>query len=1277
MAKRTLPLFVSLAALVVGLLFAGPGVSANDGDDDTPNIPERRELVYPNLGSHLDEVVASYEQGQQSEREAAEQGVVSQNGSIAVTIYLSGNVSAVEDFLDDNGASVRNVGEDYIEAYVPVSLLGQASQQDGVTRIREIIPPQPMFGNVTSQGVDAHMATAWHTAGYRGGGVKVGIIDSGFYGWQSLQGVELPNSVAGVRCYTDIGVYSSDLAVCDDKDLGEHGTAVAEAIIDIAPEATLYIADPASKGDLREIVDWMASQGVQVINMSLGFTFDGPGDGTSPSSRSPLRAVDRAVNSGIIWANAAGNEAQKTWFGPFNPGLFGIHQFSGRDVLNSMYLESGQPIQASLRWDDRWGGANCDLNLVLWRGGSLDIVSGSYDRQNGSQGDVPTELIRWTADETGYYDLTVSDGLSGCSAGTGWIQMQVEGIYSLGHYSQGGSIGNPAESANPGLLAVGAAHYWDQNIIANYSSRGPTPDGRVKPDIVGTACGQASSYPLEPPEFYGGYDCWFPGTSQASPHVAGLSALVKQKSPHFTPEEVARFLKENAEERGDRGPDNTWGSGFALLPAPVLEPDAPAIESVSPGQQSLTVAWAAPDDDGGAAITAYDLRHIRSDASDKANANWTFVAQAWTSGALEYIITGLAESTHYDVQVRAVNSVGSGPWSATATGATEAPSNAPPSFVEGEQATRTIAENTASGTAVGQPVSATDTDGDTLTYTLTGPDSASFDLDSDSGQIRVKEALDFETKNQYSLTVSVTDGKAADGQDDESVDASIGVAVSVTDEDEQPPTDACTDAVSDGPTSGTWAAGCQSDETGRGYARYYSFTLSESKAVTVNLKSSRDTYLYLRSGDKTGTVVAANDDHGTLLSDTTAPIPAACTNTTGLGQRDSCITISSLSAGSYTIEATTYNPNEAGTFTLTVSGLGSSSGGPTPPPTDTCTDAITADGSTSGTWASGCQSDETGRGYARYYSFTLSESKAVTVNLKSTRDTYLYLRSGDKTGAVVAANDDHGTLLSDTTAPIPVACANTTGLGQRNSCITVSSLDAGSYTIEATTYNPNEKGSFTLTVSGLSAGGGGGPTPPPTDTCTDAISDGATTGTWAAGCQSDETDRGYVRYYSFTLSESKAVTVNLKSSRDTYLYLRSGDKTGTIVAANDDHGTLLSDTTAPIPAACANTTGLGQRDSCITISSLSAGSYTIEATTYNPGEAGSFTLTVSGLGTAPAAACAVGNTLTPGQSCSGQDFTATVRSNGNLSLEFTGTAAPPSGLSFTRSGNNWTVAGLP
>ena len=95
-------------------------------------------------------------------------------------------------------------------------------------------------------------------------------------------------------------------------------------------------------------------------------------------------------------------------------------------------------------------------------------------------------------------------------------------------------------------------------------------------------------------------------------------------------------------------------------------PAAPTIDSITSDDKQLRVAWTAPT--GGTGITAYDVRHINSDATDKADANWTVVDNAWTSGALEYTITGLDNGTQYDVQVRAVNANGDGAWSATTVG---------------------------------------------------------------------------------------------------------------------------------------------------------------------------------------------------------------------------------------------------------------------------------------------------------------------------------------------------------------------------------------------------------------------------------------------------------------------------------------------------------------------------------------------------------------------------------------------------------------------------------
>ena len=123
-----------------------PRSGGTGGDDQALPIPDKGELKYPNLGSRLDELVASVEAGQTTAQEAAEEAAVHSGALVAVTIYLSGGVDEVVAFLEENGGDARNVREDYVEAYVPVTLLGPVSEQPGVLRVREIVPPEPGRG---------------------------------------------------------------------------------------------------------------------------------------------------------------------------------------------------------------------------------------------------------------------------------------------------------------------------------------------------------------------------------------------------------------------------------------------------------------------------------------------------------------------------------------------------------------------------------------------------------------------------------------------------------------------------------------------------------------------------------------------------------------------------------------------------------------------------------------------------------------------------------------------------------------------------------------------------------------------------------------------------------------------------------------------------------------------------------------------------------------------------------------------------------------------------
>ena len=116
---------------------------------------------------------------------------------------------------------------------------------------------------------------------------------------------------------------------------------------------------------------------------------------------------------------------------------------------------------------------------------------------------------------------------------------------------------------------------------------------------------------------------------------------------------------------------------------------------------------------------------------------------------------------------------------------TRAP-NTPPAFNEGPTTTRGVDENTTTGLDIGDPVRATDTENDTLTYSLDATSAASFDIDESSGQLRTKAALDHETRSSYTVTVSVSDSKDGNGDADEVTDDMITVTILVANLNDAP-----------------------------------------------------------------------------------------------------------------------------------------------------------------------------------------------------------------------------------------------------------------------------------------------------------------------------------------------------------------------------------------------------------------------------------------------------------------------------------------------------------
>ena len=241
-----------------------------------------------------------------------------------------------------------------------------------------------------------------------------------------------------------------------------------------------------------------------------------------------------------------------------------------------------------------------------------------------------------------------------------------------------------------------------------------------------------------------------------------------KREPKFSEETATRMVAENA-------PSTTFVGDHLSL---AMDPDDPQGESLTYSLEGDdTEFFELLSTDSGDATTqirvklhahAHDLNH----EAEGRNGVYEVVLKVTDESDLEDTIT-------VTITVMDRNEAPSIPVEAT-DGAVTTPANNAPEFAAATD-TREVAENTAAGENIGGPVTATDADaGDTLTYTLSGADAASFDIEDTTGQLMTKAALDFEapadtnTDNAYEVTVTASDGNTA-------ADATIAVTITVTD----------------------------------------------------------------------------------------------------------------------------------------------------------------------------------------------------------------------------------------------------------------------------------------------------------------------------------------------------------------------------------------------------------------------------------------------------------------------------------------------------------------
>ncbi len=500
------------------------------------------------------------------------------DGRIHAQILIeAAHLQSILQAVSDAGSEVTGIanGDTLLQGWLPPQALEKLTEVEGVQYIRRpaelVLFEENLAVNATTEGLAAINGPAWHAAGYRGAGIKVAIVDAGFIGYSTLLGSDLPASVT-VKNFVD-GETDGQVGTTT-----EHGTACAEIVYDIAPQATIYLVKVGTNVDLAEAVTYLIGQGVKIISTSLGWYNLTPGDGTGEFAN----LVQTARNNGILWATAASNDRESHWGGLYaDSDGDKWHEFSGKEIncfgpdSSSCYnIPAGYAIRAFLRWNNWTAPVNqdYDLYIVRWNGSGWSLVGGGEDVQNGGAGQSPTEYA---------YAVT-----SGGSTAYGVViyrynatqvvnfELFAPKFARMSELFHARSLANLADA--PAAMTVAALDSTAPYPQESYSSEGPTNGpggsangGAIKPDIAGFANVSTSSY---------GYK-GFNGTSAATPHVAGAAAVAWSAYPSYTPAQVRSFLESRAIDMGSTGKDTLYGYGrlnLGSLPYPVINSITPS-----------------------------------------------------------------------------------------------------------------------------------------------------------------------------------------------------------------------------------------------------------------------------------------------------------------------------------------------------------------------------------------------------------------------------------------------------------------------------------------------------------------------------------------------------------------------------------------------------------------------------------------------------------------------------------------------------------------------------
>lgn len=385
-----------------------------------------------------------------------------------------------------------------------------------------------------SVGRDLLGICALHAQNYSGENITIAIIDYQFY-VDRLSERELPRD--------RIANFEDDFSEYE-----RHGTACAEIISEIAPNATLIMIDAdSSEEGFKEAVEelLLLNRRIDIVSCSLDFPYSLFGEGDDFCS-----AIRNLTKNGTFWINAAGDDALRHWSGIFrDKDGDGFNEFGPEDEALHVTLKRGALFQVRLSWNDSWSRSGRDYDLYVFApDGSYTI---SRNLQNGYDGEKPVEVAALVAPIRGNYSIKIKE-YNAFPDNAAFHLFTSEDL--LTHNIENFSLGILASC--PEVLTVGAVDASTLKL-ENYSSMGPTIDGRLKPDLVAPANVTTSSY----------LPNRFTGSSASAPYAAGIFALALEKGRKLglSDADIEHMLLESAIDLGPPGADNGYGRGLINL----------------------------------------------------------------------------------------------------------------------------------------------------------------------------------------------------------------------------------------------------------------------------------------------------------------------------------------------------------------------------------------------------------------------------------------------------------------------------------------------------------------------------------------------------------------------------------------------------------------------------------------------------------------------------------------------------------------------------------------